>query len=91
VDRYKYLSPYRYYYLSGAKTCYIRSHIDNDNFGYCVYQNNIEDRWQNVMGNIIGKYFSSLEEAKAHLDKILLEEGFIFLTEEQWDKYKLLC
>lgn len=34
--------------------------------------------------------FTSLEDAKNYLDKILLNEGYVFLTQEQWDKLSIL-
>jgi len=34
--------------------------------------------------------YSSLDEATTALDKLLLDEGYIFLTQNQWDNLQLL-
>lgn len=34
--------------------------------------------------------FNILEDAQAYEDKRLIDDGFIFLTQEQWDKYQIL-
>lgn len=36
------------------------------------------------------KKYPSLDEAKSELNELLLNEGYVFLTQEQWDKLSIL-
>lgn len=52
-----------------------------------VYQY-VDGSWTHV--NNSGKAFKTMEEAKTALDRLLLKEGAIFLTEEQFTRLELL-
>jgi hypothetical protein len=44
-------------------------------------------------GRVIGEYsqiFSLLSSAIHYVDKQLLDDEYVFLTQEEWDKYQLL-
>jgi|SRR5271165_4435095 len=38
----------------------------------------------------LSKDFTSLYDAQNYIDKELSKSGYVFLTQEQWDKYQLL-
>jgi hypothetical protein len=75
----KYLSPYRSY-LDGKR--FARSHPDNEGSWYSV---DLEDDGRWCMYYSIGtmRFFERKEDAVVALDKILIEEGYTLLTEEQ--------
>jgi len=88
----KYLSPYKRIHGSVIDEGYIRHYIGGSG-GFMVWKSydgfaeNIKVNWRRVL-NVSG--FHSLDAAKEHLDKELIEKGYIFLTDEQFEKYQLL-
>jgi hypothetical protein len=85
----KYLSPYVNGNLGSESYC--RRLLGSDNSFY-VWRA-VKGEWYHVSGTQWDPSVScsSFEEASNALDKELIEQGYIFLTEDQWDKYQLLC
>ena len=73
---------------------YVRYSL-NDFYFCIVYKHPESNIWYSTESwadDLIGKaiQFSSSQEAMASADNYLISEGFTLLTEEQWNKYKLL-
>jgi len=86
----KYLSPYKRIILIPAmnwyEQAYIRHYIGGSG-GFMVWKSYNGIDWRRVLNP---SSFHSLDAAKEHLDKELIEKGYIFLTDEQFEKYQLL-
>lgn len=47
--------------------------------------------WARMVNNaLIDKDFTSLQDAQNYVDEQIVKNGYIPLTQEQWDKYQLL-
>ena len=83
----KYLSPYkRIHGSANIDEGYIRNYIGGSG-GFMVWKSYDGVDWRRVLNP---SSFHSLDAAKEHLDKELIEKGYIFLTDEQFEKYQLL-
>jgi hypothetical protein len=87
----KYLSPWRWWY----KNTLARFCIGNDQVFICIDQCHNEYRTNGLaaffspMKN--GKYvFNTMTEAKKYVDDVLIKNHYTLLTEEQYNKVKVL-
>ena len=80
-----YLSPY----VPGnvGIESYKRMILGNKAGGLYVWRSSNYSHWNAI--TVYGIFYS-LNEAKEALDHDLIEQGYILLTEKQWDKYQLL-
>ena len=96
----KYLSPWLPYKQDyGSDNDIVRLSLDGD---WCITINFQGGGWGGVSKNMYwvrpkssifrgeGVDCASLNEAKNAADKIAAENGYEFLTEEQWEKYRAL-
>jgi hypothetical protein len=85
----KYLSPYKEYQDDRGNIFYCRRTLKGAQRGTidCYYENEIN---RYCSRRIIDNCFSSVEHAKEATDEDLKYSGYIFLTQEQFDKLKVL-
>ena len=83
----KYLGPYIPYKTDSIKNGFIRKYVATLG-GFIVWRQGSGSIWCSVL--FTKKTFPSKEAAMNALDIVLLKEGYVFLTEEQIDKLKVL-
>ena len=85
----KYLSPYITSTVSNLYK-YRKSLLGSHEFGY---SKSYKDGWGLCSWDARfwqGKYFNTEQEAKKYLDEYLIDKGYVFLTEKQFSKLKIL-
>jgi hypothetical protein len=84
----KYLSPYREEIMNKNKI-YFRELLITNNYQVKKRAGTI---WLNnkYFSYATKKYYNSLEEAKSKTDNLLLKRNYVFLTEDQYNKLKVL-
>lgn len=87
----KYLTPYRIDNIGIGEESYIRNYLGSNTHGFSVWKNRFGGSCSYVNSNLRIKEASSLHDAKKWLDEDLIKNGYILLTEEQFEKYSLLC
>lgn len=88
-----YLTPYQYIDLPVSKFWY-RYDLKPDRSWYGFIHRDIDRRfnihYRDKNNNTHRNTFSTLEKSQLILDQELMEEGYILLTEEQYEKFKIL-
>lgn len=70
----------------GVKRCC----LDNLNIYYPIYYN--YDKFKNVYfwDSYTNRKYETISIAMTEFDKVLINKGYILLTEEEWEKYSIL-
>ena len=83
----KYLGPYTAFKDFSIKIGFIRKYLSTSG-GFIVWCNEFNSVWYSVL--LTNRSFYSKKAAMDALDAELLKEGYIFLTEKQFKKLKVL-
>jgi hypothetical protein len=86
----KLLSPYhRYTNIGGLPVSWVRMSLCKRSGGFSVWPFNGARKWAHTLIGV-EDFFNYKSDAMHHLDKKLVERGYTFLSQEQWDKYQVL-